>query len=161
MNRQFPAYGRAAIPTLAEVYDLVRETGMTVNVELKNSVVFYEGLEEKILQLAREKGLEERIVYSSFNHYSMRKVKKLLPSARTAFLYSDGLLDAAEYAGRNGAFAIHPSLDIMGYPYIDLVRECHERNVRVHVWTVNEETDIERMKSAGVDAVITNYAERG
>ena len=161
MNRQFPAYGRAVIPTLSEVYDLVKGTEMAVNLELKNSVVFYEGLEEQVLELARRKGLEDRIIYSSFNHYSMRKIKRLLPTARVAFLYSDGILDAAEYARQNGAYAIHPSLGNMVYPDLDIVRECHDRGVRVHVWTVNEEADIERMRALGVDAVITNYVERG
>ncbi len=47
------------------------------------------------------------------------------------------------------------------YPDLDIVRECHDRGVRVHVWTVNEEADIERMRALGVDAVITNYVERG
>lgn len=161
MNKQFPAYGRLVIPTLSDVYDLVKESDMMINLELKNSVVFYEGLEETVLDLARKKGLEDRIIYSSFNHYSMRKMKSLLPSARVAFLYADGILDAAEYARQNGAFAIHPSLKNMEYPDVDVVRECHGRNVRVHVWTVNEEPDIERMKDIGVDAVITNYVERG
>lgn len=161
VNRHFPAYGRAAIPTLSEVYDLVKGTEMAVNLELKNSVVFYEGLEEQVLELARRKGLEDRIIYSSFNHYSMRKIKRLLPTARVAFLYSDGILDAAEYARQNGAYAIHPSMGNMEYPGINIVRECHDRGVRVHVWTVNDEADIERMKALGVDAVITNYVERG
>ena len=161
MNQHFPAYGRVVIPTLSEVYDLVRGTEMVVNLELKNSAVFYEGLEEQVLELARRKGLEDRMIYSSFNHYSMRKIKRLLPTARVAFLYSDGILDAAEYARQNGAYAIHPSLGNMGYPDLDMVRECHDRGVRIHVWTVNEEADIERMKALGVDAVITNYVERG
>ena len=42
-----------------------------------------------------------------------------------------------------------------------MVRLCHERGIKVHVWTVNEEADIERMRSLGADAVITNYVERG
>ena len=49
----------------------------------------------------------------------------------------------------------------MEYPGVDLVRECHDRNIRVHVWTVNEEADLASMKAAGVDAVITNYVEKG
>ena len=49
----------------------------------------------------------------------------------------------------------------MDYPGVDIVKECHDRDVRVHVWTVNEKADIERMRQMGVDAVITNYVERG
>ncbi len=158
VNKNFPAYGKIVIPTLAEVYDLVRKTDLAVNLELKNSGIFYEGMEEKVLRLAEEKGVADRLIYSSFNHYSMRRVQQLLPAARIAFLYSDGILDIADYAKKYGAYAVHPSIKNTEYP--DMVRECHDRNVKVHVWTVNEEADIERMRSLGVDAVITNYAER-
>lgn len=159
VGRAFPAYGKVIIPTLAEVYDLVGKTDMTINLELKNSVIGYEGLEEKVLALAEEMGLAERIIYSSFNHHSMMKIKKLLPTARTAFLYSDGLLDVADYAARYRVYAVHPSLTNTVYP--DVVQSCHARGIRVHVWTVDEGADIERMRSLGVDAVITNYVERG
>ena len=120
---------------------------------------FYEGMEEKVLRLAEEKGLEDRMIYSSFNHYSMKKLQKLLPSARIAFLYSDGILDIADYAERYGAYSVHPSLKNVEYP--DMVRECHDRNIKVHVWTVNKEEDFEKMRKMEVDAVITNYVERG
>lgn len=159
VNQYFPEYGNVTIPTLAEVYDLVRDMDMVINLELKNSVIFYEGLEEKVLRLAAEKGLEERMIYSSFNHYSMRTIQKLLPSARTAFLFSEGFMDIGEYAGRNGAYAVHPSLKNMEYPGVDIVRECHDKNVRVHVWTVDEAADVEKMRRFGVDAVITNFVK--
>lgn len=160
MNQHFPKYGKVTIPTLDEVYGLVQGMDMMINLELKNSEIFYEKLEEKVLRLAEEYGLEDRMVYSSFNHYSMRKIQKLLPSAKTAVLYSEGILDIGEYAKKNGIYAVHPSLKNMEYPEVDIVRECHERNVRVHVWTVNEKRDIEKMREMGVDAVVTNYVER-
>lgn len=161
MNRQFPAYGKVQIPTLSEVYNFVRDTDMEINLELKNGMMLYEGMEEKVLELAEEKGLSDRIIYSSFNHYSMRRIQKLLPSARIAFLYSEGFLDIEEYAKRNGAFAVHPSLGNIKYPGNDIVKRCHDENIRVNVWTVNEEEDFEKMRELGVDAVITNYVERG
>lgn len=161
VNNRFPEYGKVIIPTLAEVYDLVKDMDVVINLELKNSEIFYEGLEEKVLRLAEEKGVESRMIYSSFNHYSMRKIRKLLPSARTALLYSEGFMDIGEYAGRNGAYAVHPSLKNMEYPEVDIVRECHDKGVRVHVWTVNKKADIEKMRRMGVDAVITDYVGRG
>lgn len=160
VNKHFSEYGKVTIPTLAEVYDLVKDTDVIINLELKNSEIFYEGLEEKVLHLAEENGLESRLLYSSFNHYSMRKIRKLLPTARTALLYSEGFMDIGEYARRNGAYAVHPSLKNMNYPGVDIVRECHDRGVRVHVWTVDEDADVEKMRKMGVDAVIMNYVGR-
>lgn len=186
VNRAFPAYGRAEIPTLAEVYDWVKHTDLTVNLELKNGVVDYEGLEEKVLRLADEKGLAGRILYSSFCHGSMLRLKRLLPTARVAFLYSDGILNVAEYGARYGAWALHPShinvlrsnrwgesaLDLSPYaegakeekqsgPFPSVIESCHQLGLRVHVWTVNEEADIERLQRLGADAVITNFVEKG
>lgn len=156
--KNFPSFGRVSIPTLEEVYDYVKTTDMLVNLELKNGVFFYEGLEEKVLQLAAEKGISDRVVYSSFNHHSMIRIKELQPDARIAFLYGDGILDIADYARKYAAYAVHPALKNMQYP--NIVEQCHENGIRVHVWTVNEPADIERMKELDVDAVITNYVDR-
>lgn len=158
-NKVFPAYGRVTIPTLSEVYDQMKETDMIINLELKNSEIFYADLEKKILKLAEAHGISERLIYSSFNHYSMKKIKQLKPDAKIAFLYSNGILDIAEYADKYHAYAVHPSCKNLKYP--NIVKECHNKNIKVHVWTINEQTDFERMRELGVDAVITNYVERG
>lgn len=155
----FPAYGRVEIPTLKEVYDYVKTTDMLVNVELKNNVIHYEMLEEKILALAECAGIEDRIIYSSFNHQSLKRIKDLKPGTKIAFLYSDGFMDMDEYGERHGAYAIHPSLN--NVQNTSIVDACHAKGMKVHVWTVNEEVDFERMREVNVDAVITNYVERG
>ena len=176
VNKHFPSYGRVEIPTLAEVYDLVRKTELTVNLELKNGRIFYKGLEELVLKLAEEKGLKDRILYSSFNHYSIRRLQRLAPGVRTGFLYDERFLDMAEYGARFGVYALHPSvrqvcLDLEEAEAMagkdgltehgDFIRQCHERQILVHVWGVNDEADFEKMKALGADAVITDFVERG
>ncbi|SHO48767.1 glycerophosphodiester phosphodiesterase family protein [Anaerocolumna xylanovorans] len=157
-NMQFPAYGKVEIPTLEEVYNLLQDEEVTVNLELKNHIYFYEGLEEKVLKLALKYKMEDRIVYSSFNHSSMIHLKKLQDDVKVAFLYGDGFIDIAGYARKNGAYAIHPEIANIKYPRF--LEECREKDVRVHVWNVNERADIKRMAEARVDAVITNYPDR-
>ena len=163
VNKNFPAYGRLGIPTLEEVYDWARRTDLTLNLELKNGMIDYEGLEEKALRLAKEKGLAGRILYSSFNHGSMLRLKRLQPAARIAFLYSDGLLDMDTYGARYGAWALHPSLSNVTTAWEPgaWIGKCHEKGLRVHVWTVNEEADLERLRALGADAAITNFVEKG
>lgn len=158
VNKNFPAYGIVRIPTLEEVYAFIKTTDMTVNLELKNSMIFYEKLEEKVLVLAEKMGLSDRVIYSSFNHSSMKKIKELEPKAKVAFLYADGIVDVEEYADKYGVYAVHPYMTNTEYP--NMVEKCHAKGIRVHVWTVNEEADIRRMKELGVDVVITNYVER-
>lgn len=156
-NRTHPEYKGCRIPTLEEVLTLMKPTGMTVNIELKTGVNFYDGIEDSVLRLVDKLQMQEQVIYSSFNHYSIMKVKELCPDAHVGFLYCDGTLHMAEYAKENKVEALHPS--IHNTQYIDLIPNCKEMRIDLHVWTVNDRKDMERMARLGVDAIITNYPD--
>ncbi|MDO5351172.1 MAG: glycerophosphodiester phosphodiesterase [Lachnospiraceae bacterium] len=153
-NRLHPQYIRAGIPTLEEVFDFLKETDMTVNVELKNSIIPYPLLEEKVLAMAERMGLENRVIYSSFNHKSVVKIKKMSPKSETGILYSDGWLRVPAYGKRLEADALHPALyHVKG---TKLIQKSHEKGLKVHVWTVNQREDMEFLVRQQADAIITN-----
>ena len=80
-NRTHPEYKNARIPLLSEVFQLLRPTGLHINIELKNSIVDYPDLERKVLEaVARDFDLC-RVLFSSFNHHSMLRMKQLYPNA--------------------------------------------------------------------------------
>ena len=56
---------------------------MTINVELKTGIFWYKDLEKKVLELTKEMEMEDRVIYSSFNHYSIAKILELDPKAST------------------------------------------------------------------------------
>lgn len=81
--------GNLRIPTIREVFEVLMpylKKGLFINIELKNSNVRYEGMEQKILDLVQEMGLENNIIYSSFLPESMGVIKKLNPQAKTGIL---------------------------------------------------------------------------
>lgn len=158
VNRPHPEYARVQIPTLREVYEAVKESEITVNVELKTGVYFYPGICTKVLELAEEMGMENRIWYSSFNHMTLVSLKRMDPTVKTGILYSDGWLNVPEYAARIQADALHPAYYNLQYP--GFMKEARERGLKVHPWTVNDETAITYMVQEGVDAIITNYPDR-
>ena len=41
-----------------------------------------------------------------------------------------------------------------------LIRALHDKNIQVHVWTVNERADMERLLDWGVDGIITDRPDR-
>ena len=84
-NKTHPEYEHADIPTLREVYELLKPTGLTINVELKTGIVFYEELERKVIELTKEMGMEDKVLYSSFNHYTCVKLHELNPEAYVGF----------------------------------------------------------------------------
>jgi len=143
------------IPTLAEVFSLVKPSSLSVNIELKTTERLYPGLCEKLVGLAEEFGVGERILYSSFNHYSLREIKQLNPKAKIGLLYQLGMVDPWVYANYVGADAIHPHYYIIAM-LPETVGRCHENGVKVNVWTVDDGESIKLMLKSGVDGIITN-----
>lgn len=152
------AYEGTQIPTMEEVFDLLDSTGLTINIELKTGVYFYPGLEEAIVELTRKKGWMDRVIFSSFNHYSIMKIKELAPEAMTGFLYADGTLNMPGYAAENQVDALHPAFYNLQYP--DYMDDCNMFDIDVNVWTVNSEKDLLKCRELGVNAVITNYPRK-
>ena len=147
-NRLFPKFKDARIPTLKEVYELLKPAGLTVNVELKTGIILYPEIEEKVLALTASMGMEDRVIYSSFCHPSLVRLKELDSGLKTGLLYSDD--------GRRtvGVDALHPALYHMQDP--DLIPAARRQGLAVNVWTVNEEPHMEMLVQQKVDAIITN-----
>ncbi len=150
-------FGFEPIPTMEEYLDWVMETPLITNIELKNGVVWYEGMEQKVIDMIRARHLEKKIIFSSFNHESIRLCEKLAPEIERGFLYGCWILDGGSYAKAHGVQYMHPN-------YLSLTdentAEIHEKGIGINTWTVNEEADMRRMLKLGVNAVITNFPNR-
>ena len=158
-NRTKPEHFHADIPTLEEVLLYIRDkTNMTVNIELKTGVFFYPWIEEKTVGLVHAMGMEKRVIYSSFNHYSILHIKKLDPEAETGLLYSEGFVDVPAYAAKLGVDALHPSWRCLQYP--NFLEDCRKHQIDLNVWTINREDLMRQMCRAGVNAIITNYPDK-
>lgn len=152
----YPEYDQVDIPTMREVLELFAPTGKMINIELKTGVVFYP-IEEKLVALVKEYGMEDRVIYSSFNHSSITKILSIDPNAHTGFLYADGTLDMPEYAKKHGVEALHPALYNVQYP--GYVEACMKNGIDINVWTVNSPEHLMMAKQAHVTTVITNYPD--
>jgi len=143
------------IPALCEVFSLIRPSALMVNIELKTIERLYPELPEKLLTLVNEYGMGERVIYSSFNHYSLQQIKKLDTKARIGLLYEMGMIDPWVYANYVKADAIHPHYYVIA-ALPETVERCHENAVSVNVWTVDDPDAIKLMIKRGVDMIITN-----
>ena len=73
-------------PTLREVLELVKPGNLKVNIELKTGIYWYPDIERLTVEEVKRQKMEERVIYSSFNHYSIQKLKEYAPEAETAYL---------------------------------------------------------------------------
>ncbi len=159
-NKTHPEYLRCEIPTLEEVYAWIKTTNLTVNVEIKTGVVFYPEIEDRVLELTKRMGLSDRVIYSSFNHYTVQKIKELDPAAETGMLYADGIVSPISYGAYVvGADALHPAL--YNLQYENFIEDCKKAHMKLHVWTVNEEQHMRMLCENRVEAMITNYPDLG
>lgn len=164
-NRTHPEYENATIPTLREVYELLKPTGLQVNTELKTSLIRYEHIEEKCIRLAAETGMTERVLYSSFNRASLLLIKLMDSSVRVGLLRTPvgklnnrKVIDPWDLAHLVGIDAIHPHFsELLLYREADKV---HALGMQVNVWTVNDEADIRNSLEAGADMLIGDYPDR-
>lgn len=157
-NKPHPEYGFVEIPTLKELLDLMQPTNLTLNIELKTGVIYYDGIEEKTAQLVKQYGMEEQVIYSSFNHYSLQKLKTQFLEVQIGLLMGENFVDIPDYPKRLGAMAVHPPVGTLTKEYID---QCHEYGLKVHTWTVDNLDKMREVITMGVDAFITDCPDNG
>lgn len=159
-NRTHSEYKDIKIPLLEDVLEQFKEKkDFLFNIELKNNIFAYEGMEERIISLVKEMGLLDRILFSSFYHKSMLRLRKMNSNVKTAFLYCDGILDVHDYAKKYAVKAVHPAWYLLNRDNMFLF--LREFGIEVNVWTVDSGKEIRRLCDMGVDGIITNKPDLG
>ena len=151
-----PEFAGQHIWTLGQLLDFCREARMLLNLELKNYEVFYDGLEQRVIDEVCARGMQEQVFVSSFNHISMQRFKDLCPEIETGLLYDKPLLDMEHYLLPSNADNMHPRYMLLQYQP-ELMDLFHSRGMKVNTWTVNDEADMRDMIHRGVDGIISNY----
>jgi glycerophosphoryl diester phosphodiesterase len=144
------------IPALDEYFTWVKTTDIVTNIELKNSTFYYEGLEEKTIDLIRKHGLEKKILFSSFNHASLLKCKKLCPSIPCGVLVEQNVGGAGYYIKSSGLDFYHPSMEFLND---EVVEDCKKHGVEINVWTVNSMGGLLKAEAWGLRGIITNFPD--
>ena len=159
------------IPTLRELLELVAHSNLKVlNLELKNSVIEYKGLEEKVLTLIDEFNLRDRVIISSFNHMSLVKIRKLekqeikkIGNKTTnkriilGALTDSTLVNVPKYLKDISVECYHPYFpSILNKVYMEEIKNA---GIKVNPYTVNEMEDMKKVIGGGVHSIITNEVE--
>lgn len=148
------------IPTLREVLELFANSNLKLlNLELKNNVIEYNGLEKKVLDMINEFNLENRVIISSFNHTSLVKIRKSLGNReiRLGALTETTLVNVHKYLKAIPIDYYHPY-----YPSIlskEYMKELKDAGIKVNTYTVNDLNDMKQVIKAGVNGIITNEVE--
>jgi glycerophosphoryl diester phosphodiesterase len=173
------------IPTLIEVFDLVRRSGddrVRFNIETKidpnhpDESPDPQRFVSLLLDLLRAQGMTDRVTVQSFDWRTLLLVQQHAPSIPTVYLTQQAGSDAtialdkatewtagfnpADY-GHSLPRAIKAAGGAIWSPYFrdvdaEMIAEAHQLGLKIVVWTVNKPEDIARMIDLGVDGVISD-----
>lgn len=157
-----------SIPTLEEVLVMMKpyceSRGILINIELKTSIIRYDGIESKAYEIVRKYGMEQYIVWSSFLAESVDIIKKIDRDAKTA-VFAMSIEECISMARDTAADALHPYIGGLVYA---LPQDMQGMPVRA--WNGDEpffndgrplkEAHLEEYRYYGATDIFTNIPER-
>ncbi|RRQ50431.1 glycerophosphodiester phosphodiesterase [Maribacter algicola] len=148
--------GGHKIPMLQDVLKLI-DNKVALNIELKGDDTADKVNHIMNYYIEKQGWSTENFIISSFKWDELREMRKLNPNVQLAVLTEENPVDAIPVAKELNAVAINPYFKNLD---LEIANQIREAGLKIYVWTVNEDFDIDAMKKIGVDGIITNYPER-
>jgi glycerophosphoryl diester phosphodiesterase len=148
------------VPLLDELFealgnrDAVRGRPFLFNVEVTNYSTPRDGLEQAVIEVVRRHNIAARVMFSSFNPLSVRKLAQLAPEIPRGILYSGDMpihLRNVWLAPFVPHQFRHPHHNMVTADY---VQKLAAQGLRVNTWTVNEPNDMRRLTACGVNVLM-------
>ena len=146
------------IPTLKEIVDITPEK-IFLNIELKGQDTAFETNKIIINYLNTYNFPVSKFIISSFRWDELKKIRSFNKDIPIAILV-DSLYkidDAIKLAKQINAVALNPNKEFITK---EIVNKIQSKNIKVYPYTINTPRNIRKMRSMGVDAIITDFPER-
>ena len=164
-GKTFPFRGSGiTVPTLEEVFtDLPND--MQINIDIKKT---RPSLVLPLCEMIRTFEAVGRVMVASFSSKALKAFRRVCPEVAT----SAGRGEVTRFFIMNLVSlgpAYRPACQALQVPEYSsgiqvltkkFVDTAHGLNLEVHVWTINEVSDMIRMLALGVDGIITDYPDR-
>lgn len=165
---------KVAKPTLEAVFDSVKaycnQTGKPIpffNIETKSNpatdTIYHPApalFVDLLMAVITKKGMQEKAMIQSFDFRTLQYLHQKYPTMATVALVED--FDKTPFDDQLNKLGFVPKVYSPNYALVDsdLVTACKQKNIKLIPWTVNDTTDMKRMKDIGVDGIITDYPDR-
>lgn len=158
--------GASAVPRLAEVLDAWPQVRFNIDVKADNAV-------DPTVEAVRRTGAEDRVLLASFSDARVARLRHALGPAVATSLGSravarlwagsraGGWVSALRRpgAGRGAAVQVPPRHGRLRVVDRRFVRHAHRLGLQVHVWTIDDPTEMNELLDLGVDGIMTDRVE--
>ena len=144
------------IPTLHEVMEVV-DRHLLLNIELKGKNT-PKAISKFINYYVEQKGWKYRdILVSSFQQDLLISLRHINTMVMLGVLTDTDLDEALMLCRQIGAVSVHPDYTMLTKKDVE---RFQAQDYQVVTWTVNDEVTINRMRSYGVDGIISDFPDR-
>jgi glycerophosphoryl diester phosphodiesterase len=114
---------------------------------------------ELLMAVIKEKKIEERVIIQSFDFRSLKYIHEKYPSIKSSMLIEDS--DENDFDGQLNKLGYTPEYYSPNQTLVDdkLVKQCHDKGIKIIPWTVNDKKQIKKLQKLGVDGIITDYPD--
>lgn len=148
-------FNQQPVPTLRQALASINGRCM-LNIELKGQVPI-DALIAHLDSACNEYHFSpNQLIVSSFNHHWLQDAKQALPWLHIGALSTGCMLDYARFATELQAYSVHTCVDFIEPA---LVRDAHQRDLRIYVYTVDAAHDIQMLLEMGIDGIFTNHPQ--
>ena len=148
----------------AEKYAAEKNNPVSYNIEIKSKPesdnIAHPAVDvftELVIKTLQELGTLNKTIIQSFDVRPLQYLHQKYPQVQTSLLILG--TDKRTLDEQFSELGFEPPFYSPHYSLVTpaLVKECHQKNIRVIPWTVNTKKEIEQLKDMGVDGIITDY----
>ena len=163
-GQTFPFRGSGiTVPTLEEVFTALPTA--RINIDIKQEKP---SLVEPLCKTIRTFDMKDKVMVASFNSKVLKAFRRVCPEVTTSagtgevafFFMVNMVFLGAVYRPACQAFQVPEYSSGIRVLTKRFVETAHGLNLAVHVWTINEVTDMKRLLALGVDGIVTDYPDR-
>jgi glycerophosphoryl diester phosphodiesterase len=112
---------------------------------------------ELLIKVIKENGMEDFVIIQSFDFRTLQYLHIHYPTIKTAMLIED--FDKRTFEGQIKDLGFSPTIYSPAFVLVNdlLIKKCHQQNIQVIPWTVNDKTKMAELKALGVDGIISDY----
>jgi glycerophosphoryl diester phosphodiesterase len=160
----FPFRGQGIrVPALEEVVDAFPT--VPLNIEIKQAEV---PIEDAVVSLLERKNAIDRVMLAAEHDVILQRIRRRAPDAATSASYDEArdffqrcfANDFGGYTPRARALQIPVRVEQIELVSAMTVEAAHDHGLEMHVWTINEEDEMERLIRLGVDGVMSDFPAR-
>ena len=106
--RKFHLKNGEPVPMLRELFEILQDKDLYINLEFKTNKIHDKGIEAIVLALVKEYHFVHPIIFSSFNYQTLKNCQQIDPHQQYCFLTKVPVIFPQRFVRKNHFAAIHP-----------------------------------------------------